>query len=96
MKRLIEVLKRIKLLNKQGWIFTDYFIESKNIIHNQVDPTNPNNDEEFTCIRNYDGFSIYLDTNSLDNFYNNKSTYNKDYELINISELRRRRKTRQA
>lgn len=102
-----DILKRIKLYKHSTWKLTDFFIEVKNMVTNQISPLsslfNKDKDEseyisgqEYTCIRNFEGFSLYVPSNDLNKFLSLDNIYNKEFNLLNMSEVRRYKVSRKV
>ena len=84
-----EVIKKFLLYKRNSWKFTDYFIEMKNTIEFGEGPIEEKKDFNYACIRDYNGFCIYIPENYLDIILDDKNYCSKDYGLINVSELMR-------
>ena len=93
--KIIEAIKRIKLCLSNKWEFNDYFINVKNIVDEQKCPIeDSDNKTNYICLRDYEGFNLYIQSKDIDNIYKIKSIYNYKYNLLNISELRRHKTRR--
>lgn len=93
--KILEAIKRVKLCLKNKWEFNDYFVDVKNIVDDQKCPVDGDEDKtDYTCLRCYEGFSLYIQSKDIDSIYKIKNIYNYKYNLLNISELRRHKTRR--
>ena len=92
--KIKEFIKKYKLYSKTNWKVTDYIMSVSEIISDQHNPDNKDDDTIYTCIRNLEGYSVYIPTNFIESFYKNTQFYSSEFGYINLTELKRIRKRR--
>ena len=89
--KIKEFIKKYRLYSKTNWNVTDYLMKISEIVEDQHNPIEKYDNEIYTCIRNQEGYSLYIPSNYISSFYKNSNFYCSDYKYINISELKRNR-----
>ncbi len=88
MCKIKEIIKKIRFYANTKWDIKDLCINIEEITPLIDSPLNKDN-YTYTCFRNRQGYCVYVPTKYQEKFFENNDIYNKDYNLINISELRR-------
>lgn len=95
--------KKIRFYFRTKWNITDYIIEVNNIIHNVPSPINDSisiesrltRSDRYLCLTNQDHFCIFIKETDAENIlFNNNDIYDKKFNVINVSYLRRYRITK--
>ena len=94
--KLKEFIKKYRLYSRTKWKFTDYIMKISEIIELDHDPIceKDKKPEAYICIRNREGYTVYIPALYSKEFCSNSDFYSSDYRYINISALKRIRKRR--
>ena len=87
MLHIISILKKMRFYYKTDWNIGDFFITVDEKFEKQKSPIDENSNILYTCYRNREGYCIYEPDRS--NFLDIKEFYNKEYNIINLSSIRR-------
>ncbi len=90
MCKIKTIIKKIRFYSNTKWDIKDLCINIDEITP-FVDSPLDKDKCIYTCLRNRQGYCIYVPTKCNDMFLENKDIYSKDYNLINISEIKRHR-----
>lgn len=89
-----DIIKKFKLYKRTCWKVTDYLMEIHTVNDEQKNPVDDKDTDVYTCIRDLAGYSLYIPNDCLEMFYNTHDFYCKEYQLINLTEMKRHRQKR--
>ena len=91
--KIKEIIKLIKLHIKYKWNIEDYLMKCNLNTNEQHNPFDSSDNISYTCMRDTHGYAVYVPTDHLDMFLKSEF-YNEEYNLINISALKKIRQRR--
>lgn len=86
-----DIIKKFRLYKRTCWKVTDYLMEIHTINDGQKNPVDNKDNDTYVCFRDLAGYSLYIPENCLEKFYNTVDFYCKEYNLINLTEMKRHR-----
>lgn len=91
MGKIREFIKKYKLYSRTNWKVTDYLLNLSEVTDNQSNPIDKDDKTIYTCIRNREGYALYIPTSYINSFYKLNLFYSSEFNYINLTELKRYR-----
>lgn len=89
--KLKEFIKKYRLYSRTNWRVTDYLMKINEVTEEQLNPVDKEDKTSYTCIRNQEGYTLYIPSKYIDSFYKLSQFYSSEYKYINLTELKRNR-----
>lgn len=84
-----ELFKKLRFFIKTGWSLQSLVTEVKDKVANQPSPFDDEDDEIYTCLRNREGFCLYIPQDKVSIVLSNPDISYDRFNLINVTALRK-------
>lgn len=92
MGKISRFIKKIRLFSKSKWKISDHLVEAKDIsdiIKAPIDNHPYFENKKCKCIRDIEKYCLYITTEDYDKIINNPELFSKDFNILNLSQVRR-------